>query len=53
MIGSIEEVFQCRRCGACCKGQGGIYLRPDQAEEAGRLLGLSAREFMASCYVVK
>lgn len=41
----LAQVFSCRRCGACCKGQGGIYLRSDQVEAAARGLGLAPEEF--------
>ncbi|MBW2090769.1 MAG: YkgJ family cysteine cluster protein [Deltaproteobacteria bacterium] len=46
---ALREVFNCRRCGACCQGQGGIYIRPDDAVEIGRVLGLSADQFVR-CY---
>jgi len=42
---NTREVFTCRLCGACCRGQGGIYILKDEAEEAGKLLGLSSEDF--------
>ncbi|MBF0529461.1 MAG: YkgJ family cysteine cluster protein [Deltaproteobacteria bacterium] len=40
------EVFNCRQCGVCCQGEGGIFLEPDQAHGPARLLGLTTSEFV-------
>ena len=42
----VKEVFDCRRCGSCCQGQGGIYVRLADVGEIARVLGLSAEEFV-------
>ncbi len=39
--------FQCRRCGECCHGAGGIYLQPEQVPAAAAELGLAPQEFAA------
>jgi len=44
---SVKKVFECRQCGTCCRGRGGIYLTFDRAKEAAALLGLSVEEFSA------
>jgi Fe-S-cluster containining protein len=40
------KAFECRQCGSCCRGEGGIYVQPDEAEGIGRFLGLSSAEFL-------
>jgi Fe-S-cluster containining protein len=39
------QVFQCRQCGDCCFGRGGIYVRPDEVEAMAALVELSVEEF--------
>jgi len=41
----LAEVFVCRRCGRCCQGEGGIYLRPGEAARAAAAIGLSPAVF--------
>ena len=41
-----KTVFNCRLCGDCCRGEGGIFIRPDQAEGPARIMGLQTREFI-------
>ncbi|MBW1709387.1 MAG: YkgJ family cysteine cluster protein [Deltaproteobacteria bacterium] len=42
----LEEVFNCQRCGKCCQGEGGIHINPPDAEAIGKVLGLSADQFI-------
>ena len=41
-----QDVFHCQCCGVCCRGEGGIFIRPEDATGPARLLGISAREFI-------
>ena len=47
MVANINQstVFQCRQCGDCCVGRGGILVRPDEVKAMATLLGLSEAEF--------
>ena len=38
-------VFQCRQCGDCCAGRGGIFVKPEEVEQMAALLGLPVAEF--------
>ncbi len=38
-------VFECRRCGVCCLGRGGVRLDADQAGEAAAHLHIPPAEF--------
>jgi len=40
-----SPVFQCRQCGDCCAGRGGIFVKPQEVEEMAALLGLGVEEF--------
>ena len=40
-----STVFQCRQCGDCCSGRGGIFVRPDEVEAMSALLALPVAEF--------
>jgi Fe-S-cluster containining protein len=42
---SRYPVFQCRQCGDCCSGRGGIFVKPQEVEEMAALLGLAVEEF--------
>jgi Fe-S-cluster containining protein len=42
---SRPSVFNCRQCGDCCAGRGGIHIKPQEVEEMAALLGLSREEF--------
>jgi len=42
-----KSVFNCRRCGECCRGEGGIYIRPEEVAGPARLLDLSEKAFIA------
>ena len=43
-------VFQCRQCGDCCVGRGGILVTPDEVKAMAALLELAEAEF-CRCYV--
>ena len=36
---SPEDLFQCRQCGACCKGYGGTYVTAEDTELISRYIG--------------
>ena len=40
-----REVFQCRACGQCCHGEGGIGVTPAESSSLAAFLGLSVTEF--------
>jgi Fe-S-cluster containining protein len=42
-----RPVFRCRQCGDCCRGRGGIFVRPGDLEEMAAFLGLPLAEFCA------
>jgi Fe-S-cluster containining protein len=48
-MGMIPEskppVFQCRQCGDCCAGRGGIHVKPGEVEQMAALLDLTVAEF--------
>ena len=39
------QVFQCRQCGDCCAGRGGILVKPHEIEAMAALLALPVAEF--------
>ena len=39
------EVFQCRRCGTCCTGEGFVNLEKGESQPIADALGLSLEEF--------
>ena len=40
-----STVFQCRQCGDCCAGRGGILVKPDEVKAMAALLALPVPEF--------
>jgi len=42
-----EDIFQCRRCGDCCKGYGGTYLTPADIEAISSYIGMDSSTFEA------
>jgi Fe-S-cluster containining protein len=40
-----RHVFQCRQCGECCAGRGGIFVRPEEVVQMAAHLGLTPEEF--------
>jgi uncharacterized protein len=47
MVANLDNlpVFQCRQCGDCCVGRGGILVRPDEVKTMAALLALPEAEF--------
>ncbi len=43
----IDSVFDCKMCGHCCQGQGGIVASASERERLAAHLGLSVDEFCA------
>lgn len=44
--GSNKQVFDCKMCGKCCKGKGGIYITNEEAHSISSFLGLDVDEFI-------
>ena len=40
----MEDVFECRQCGSCCFGRGGVRLTPAEAEETADYLRIRLDE---------
>ena len=38
--------FVCQMCSLCCTGEGGILMRPEEAEAAARELGMEVADFL-------
>ena len=45
-IGS-EKLFECRKCGDCCKGFGGTFLTTEDVEAISRYIGANPEKFIA------
>lgn len=43
----MNPAFECRRCGHCCSGEGGIVLAPSDAARLAAHLGLAVEDFLA------
>lgn len=43
------EIFDCRRCGDCCQGEGGIILDAADILRLAAFLGLPREAFLARC----
>ena len=41
------ELFECRKCGDCCKGYGGTYLSEEDIEAISRFIGSDPGRFVA------
>ena len=41
-----QELFECRKCGDCCKGFGGTYLTREDIEAISRYIGFNAEKFV-------
>lgn len=49
--GYMVKAFECKRCGACCLGEGGIALESGEAERIARFLGVPLESFLSTdCY---
>ena len=44
---SMDELFECRRCGDCCKGFGGTCLTADDIGAISRFIGANSEKFVA------
>ena len=42
-----QALFECRRCGDCCKGFGGTYLAAEDIEAISRYIGSNPEKFVA------
>ena len=42
-----QALFECRRCGDCCKGFGGTYLTGEDIEAISRYIGSNPKKFVA------
>ncbi len=43
--------FECRMCGECCFGEGGILVDPEESERIAHFLGLTPDAFLSRfCY---
>jgi Fe-S-cluster containining protein len=42
-----KALFECRRCGDCCKGFGGTYLTGEDIEAISRYIGSNPEKFIA------
>jgi Fe-S-cluster containining protein len=43
---SIMKTFECRLCGACCYGEGGIFLTGNEERRIADFLGISVEIFL-------
>jgi Fe-S-cluster containining protein len=43
----LRPPFECQRCGLCCHGRGGIFLRPEQVPAAAAELDMGPGQFIA------
>jgi Fe-S-cluster containining protein len=41
------KAFQCRMCGECCYGEGGILVEGEEIERISRFLGITASDFLS------
>lgn len=42
-----DKVFTCRRCGACCRGEGSVFLYPEDIALLAEHLGVSSQALIA------
>lgn len=42
------DIFECRMCGQCCEGKGGIVLEQQELERLAQFTGISLEEFQAT-----
>ena len=41
------QAFQCRTCGECCYGEGGIYLETEEIQRIPHFLGITREDFIS------
>lgn len=46
-----SDIFQCRRCGECCKGFGGTLVSDADVAAIAEYLGMSPNDFAENCCV--
>jgi Fe-S-cluster containining protein len=44
-MGSDQHLFECTRCGDCCKGYGGTYLTTSEISAISSFIGVGEAEF--------
>ncbi len=49
----MKKVFECRRCGECCRGESTVSLSPEEVRRLAHFLGLSEEEFRRKYLVEK
>jgi uncharacterized protein len=42
-----ENLFQCQKCGDCCKGYGGTYVSEDDIKKISSYIGTPAAQFIS------
>ena len=42
-----ESLFQCQKCGDCCKGYGGTYVTENDIEKISSYIGLPSQQFIS------
>ncbi len=52
MLEKIKRVFECKMCGECCRGSGGIIVGPEEIERISSFLRITPEEFKKT-YLVK
>jgi len=40
------KAFECKMCGSCCYGEGGIFLTGEEKEKIARFMGISEKDFV-------
>jgi uncharacterized protein len=51
-MGSDRPLFECTRCGDCCKGYGGTFLTESDISAISDFIGVDAAEFRRRCCVL-
>lgn len=41
-----NPIFNCKQCGDCCAGRGGIHVRPQEVEAMAALLSMPVEDFL-------
>ena len=41
------KAFECKQCGECCYGEGGIFVDPDEIKKQARFLGLEMDAYIS------
>ncbi len=44
---TATDIFQCKKCGDCCKGYGGTYVSPDDIIAIARYLHITSENLIA------